>query len=188
MYCPACGSNNAADVKFCTRCGTNLGVVFDALSGRPSAQAELDERMVRLFKEYYRGRNSVIVGTAATLIALFKMVLFALIGLPPRTDFLGTLAALLMVYGLVGIVWGIARWSNSTSEIKAIERATSRASFRAGDDRPHLLATEPDSIRSGVLSTDPIMSSASVTEQTTRQLDERRNAQPPAVRDQQQDR
>jgi uncharacterized membrane protein YvbJ len=34
MYCPSCGSNNQPEIKFCTRCGTNLGVVSEALTGK----------------------------------------------------------------------------------------------------------------------------------------------------------
>src|SRR2546423_13513471 len=103
MYCPSCGSNNQAEVKFCTRCGTNLAVVSDALSllrlsnpqgqkggtkpalcsdalsGKAADPSPLDERLVKLFKDYYRSRNSVIIGSIASAIALFKMILFALV-------------------------------------------------------------------------------------------------------------
>jgi uncharacterized membrane protein YvbJ len=34
VFCPSCSSHNQDEVKFCTRCGTNLGVVSDALGGR----------------------------------------------------------------------------------------------------------------------------------------------------------
>src|SRR6266849_6228246 len=120
VYCPGCGSNNQDGLKFCTRCGTNLGVVSDALSGRPADKSEIDERLVKLFKDYYRGRNSIIIGGVASLIALFKAVLFALIGLPARTDFLATLAAMLLLYGIISLLWGLAKWNNSVSEIRAL--------------------------------------------------------------------
>jgi len=174
MYCPNCASDNQEDAKFCRHCGANLGVVADALSGRPAEQSQIDERMVSLFKDYYRGRNSVVIGGIATFIALFKMVMFALINLPPRADFLGIVTLLLLIYGLLGLVWGIAAWSNSTSEIKAIERAASRgASLGRTKDRPGLPSGEPVSLRTGDASTDPLGVPGSVTEQTTRQLAER---------------
>ncbi len=180
MYCPSCSSHNQDEVKFCTRCGTNLGVVSDALSGKLASQSQVDERLVKLFKDYYRGRNSVIIGGVASAVALFKVVLFALLGVPTKPDFLATLAAMLLLYGIIAMIWGIARWNNSASEIKAIERAGSQgASLRSAQDHPGLLSGEPASIRTGVLSTDPIDSPASVTEQTTRLLDERGYARPP---------
>jgi hypothetical protein len=100
--------------------------------------------------------------------------MFALIGLPPRTDFLGTLAALLLLYGLISLVWGIARWNNSASEIKAIERSASLgASPRSAEHAPGLPSSEPVSMRTEARSTDPIQP-GSVTEQTTRQLEQSR--------------
>lgn len=180
MYCPSCSSHNQDEVKFCTRCGTNLGVVSDALSGKLASQSQVDERLVKLFKDYYRGRNSVIIGGVASAVALFKVVLFALLGIPTRADFLATMAAMLLLYGIIAMIWGIARWNNSASEIKAIERAGSQgASFHPAGDHPGLLPGEPARIGVRALSTDPIPSQASVTEQTTRQLDERGYAPSP---------
>jgi hypothetical protein len=180
MYCPSCSSHNQDDVKFCTRCGTNLGLVSDALSGKLSSQSQVDERLVNLFKDYYRGRNSIIIGAVASGVALFKVVLFALLGLPVKADALGTLAGILLFYGVIAMIWGIAKWNNSASEFKAIDRAGSQgASLRSAEDHPALLSGEPASIRTGVLSTDPIESPASVTEQTTRLLDEHGHDQSP---------
>ena len=179
MFCPTCGSNNQDEVKFCTRCGTNLGVVSDALTGKLGSQSQIDERLVKLFKDYYRGRNSVIIGGVASAIALFKVVVFALLGVPVRADFLATLAAMLLLYGVIAMIWGVARWNNAASEIKAIERARlQNASFPPGDARAGLLSGEPASIRTGALATDQIASPASITEETTRLLGEHGYEQP----------
>ncbi len=172
MYCPSCGSNNQNEVKFCRRCGVNLGVVSDALSGRPAEQSQIDERMVNLFKDYYRGRNAVIIGTTASLIASFKVTLFALIGLPAGTGFLGTLAGMFLFFGVIALVWGIAKWNNAASEIKAIGRAAAAGkSLRPAEDHAGLLSGEATDIRDAVPSTDPLGFPGSVTEKTTRQLD-----------------
>jgi hypothetical protein len=172
MYCPSCGSNNQDELKFCRRCGVNLGVVSEALSGRPAEQSQIDERMVKVFKDYYRGRNAVIIGGAASLIALFKVTLFALVGLPAATGFLGTLAGMLFFFGAIALVWGIAKWNNASSEIKAIGRAsTAGKSLRPAEDQVSLLPGESTGIHDVAPSTDPLMFPVSVTEQTTRQLD-----------------
>jgi len=136
--------------------------------------------MVSLFKDYYAGRNSVIIGGVACAIALFKAVLFALINVPVKADFLSTIAALLLVYGLIALIWGAGKWNNAASEIKAIERAASKdTSLRSSEDHTGLISGEPARIRLGALSTDQMNSPGSVTEQTTRQLDERGYAKPP---------
>jgi len=180
MYCPSCGSHNQDEVKFCTRCGTNLGVVSDALSGKLASHSPIDERMVNLFKDYYSGRNSVIIGGVACAIALFKAVLFALISVPVKPDFLSTIAALLLAYGLIALIWGAGKWNNAASEIKAIERAASQdTSLRSSEDHPGLLSGEPARMGLRALSTDAMNSPGSVTEQTTRQLDERGYAKSP---------
>ena len=170
VYCPSCGSNNQDEVKFCRRCGVNLGVVSDALSGRPAEQSRIDERMVKVFKDYYRGRNAVIIGAVASLVALFKVTLFALVGLPAATGFLGTLAGMFFFFGVIALVWGTAKWNNAASEIKAIARAAGAGkSSRPTEDHVGLLQAEPAHIRDNA-STDPLGFPASVTEQTTRHL------------------
>ena len=174
MYCPACSAHNQDDVRFCTRCGANLGVVSDALSGKLVAQSPIDERLVKLLKDYYRGRNSMIIGAAAAGIALFKVALFEFLGLPTRPDALGTLAAILLFYGVVALIWGATRWNNSASEIKAIERAASLGALESKDKQPGLLPAEAGGVRTGEVSAGPVTFPGSATEHTTRQLGERR--------------
>jgi len=177
MYCPSCSSHNQDEVKFCTRCGTNLGVVSDALSGKVASPSQIDERMVNLFKDYYSGRNSVIIGSVVCAIVLFKVVLFALFSLTAKADFLAYIAAFLLVYGIIALIWGAGKWNNAASEIKAIERAGLQGtSLRSPEDHPELRSGEPARLSFGALSTDPIDSPGSVTEQTTRQLSERADA------------
>lgn len=174
MFCPNCGANNQPEVKYCTRCGTNLSVVSDALTGKLPSHSPIDERLVTLYKDYYRGRNSMIIGASASLVALFKVVLFALLGLPTRVNFLSTLAAMLLIYGFIALIWGAGKWNNSASEIKAIERAASPGAALKPAENHLLLSDESAGIRTGSLSAEPVSFPGSVTEQTTRQLEQSR--------------
>ena len=173
MYCPSCSSHNQDEVKFCTRCGTNLAVVSDALSGKLASQSQIDERTVNLFKDYYAGRNSVIIGSVVCAIVLFKVVLFALVRFPAEAGFLSTLAAFLLVYGIIALIWGAGKWNNAASEIKAIERAGLQGTSLRSSEDSGLPSGESARISFGAHSTDPIAVPGSVTEQTTRQLSER---------------
>ncbi len=40
MFCPKCGTKNPEDGKFCRKCGTDLGNVTDALSGKLSSGSD----------------------------------------------------------------------------------------------------------------------------------------------------
>jgi len=175
MYCPKCGSNNQDKIKFCTRCGMNLAVVSDAVSGKPAGQSQLDERMVNLFKDYYRGRNGLIIGAAICALVAITVILAAMFHFAEKGDLLSTIAGFLLVYGIIVFIWGAGKWNESASEIKAIERAAAAkgTSLPAAETRPALSTGEPASIHVEAFSTDPIEMSVSVTEQTTRALDGR---------------
>src|SRR5205814_8397950 len=71
--------------------------------------------------------NSVIIGSVACAIALFKAVLFALISVPVKADFLSTIAALLLVYGLIALIWGARKRSEEhTSELQSLRHLVCR--------------------------------------------------------------
>jgi hypothetical protein len=167
-------------LKYCPRCGTNLAVVSDALAGRSSDPSQLDERMVKVFKDYYRGRNGVIIGAVVTAVATFKIVLFSLVPFAAAGGgILSTLTTIMFIYGIIALFFGAGLWSNSSSEIKAIERAASKGPLlhpkedRVGRLTTGRLSSAPGSITAEALSNDQINSPGSVTEQTTRELEER---------------
>lgn len=171
MYCPSCGSNNQDERKFCTRCGTNLGVVSDALAGRPTSGIETDERMVKLLKDYYRSRPMTLLGAAGSALSLFKLAGVFLLGFPEKMMPIAAVALGFFFLSLYAFIWGLIRWNNSTSELKALGTSPSglRESIAAGN-KP---STTERAIEATAYSTDPIKTRGSVTEQTTRQLDER---------------
>ncbi|MGH9947283.1 MAG: zinc-ribbon domain-containing protein [Pyrinomonadaceae bacterium] len=44
MFCPKCGTKNPEDGKFCRSCGTDLGNVSDALTGKLAKPTEIVDR------------------------------------------------------------------------------------------------------------------------------------------------
>ncbi|MEK6407443.1 MAG: zinc-ribbon domain-containing protein [Acidobacteriota bacterium] len=173
MYCPSCGSNNQEDVKFCNRCGTNLAVVSDALAGNQTGALETDERMVKLLKDYYRSRRMTIIGGVASLIALFKLTIILLIGFPEKLMLLAALAGCLFLYGIVSLMWGLHKWNDSSSEIKALGISPPKGKRLAAAPEQLRLAAEQASISTPRFTTDPIKIPGSVTEETTHLLEER---------------
>jgi len=172
MYCPSCGSNNQDELKFCTRCGTNLGVVSDALAGKPTARLKPDERIVRLLKDYYRRRPMTLIGAAGSVLSLFKLAGVFLLGFPDKMMPIAILAIGFFFLSLYAFIWGLIRWNNSSSEIKALGSSPSK--LRQSITADHQLTTTEPGISTRVYSTDPIKTPGSVTEQTTHLLEEAR--------------
>ena len=171
MYCPNCGSSNQAEIKFCTRCGVNLDVVSDALRGRTPDANETDERIVKLLKDYYRGRRMTIIAGAATLIALFKLAVLLLMGFPDKLIGLTALLTGLLLFGLFALIWGMIKWNDSSSEIKALGYSPKRA--KALPPVPAQLRFEAERGPFAVArSTDSMAIPHSVTEHTTHLFDD----------------
>lgn len=180
MYCPNCGSNNQAETKYCTRCGTNLGIVADALSGKFSESSEIDERNTKLLTDYYRGRLSMLIGVLSIIAATLILLLLQFVGGP---KILNALSIAGIIYGAIAIAWGVEKWSDSSGEIQALGY-TPREMKKRRSDRAEVARLEIEAPKSertismpgsrpGAYSTDPIAMPPTVTEQTTRELDER---------------
>src|SRR5262249_5495373 len=120
MYCPNCGSQNQDELKFCTRCGTNLGIVSEALAGKFDNIIQRDERLVKLLTNYYRGRRGAIIGFIASAICVFKMTLLLLLGNPEKLAFLLVLFLTLLFLSLLWLIWGALKWVNAGSELQAL--------------------------------------------------------------------
>lgn len=173
MYCPNCGSNNQAGIRFCTRCGTNLAVVSEALSGKAADHAPADDRIVKLLKDYYRGRRATFLGAPLFACGVIMLTGFFVANLPDSLSALFLLPLISTVYGAISSFWGISHWMDSSSELKALgydnlKMALPRPAQSALAQPP----VEIETARSKVYATDPI-EPGSVTEQTTNLLEER---------------
>ena len=171
MYCPNCGSNNQAGIKFCTRCGTNLAVVSEALSGR-TGQPAADDRVVKLLKDYYSGRRATFLGTPLLACGVTMLTGFFVANLPDNLSALFLLPLISTVYGAISTFSGISRWMDSSSELKALgyddpKKAAPRPAKSALAAQP----AELETAGSKGYVTDPI-EPGSVTEQTTNLLEE----------------
>jgi hypothetical protein len=124
-----------------------------------------------LLKDYYRSRRMMIIGSAASLISLFKLALLMVLGFPEKLIPLLVLSAGLLAYGLFALIWGISKWNNSSSELKALDVSPSKPKYLSSQ-RGNELAGSPLSIEVQDHSTSSISNPASVTEGTTNLLDD----------------
>ena len=177
MYCPTCGSQNQDELKFCTRCGTNLSIVADALSGKLDAPAQIDERLVRLLKHYFRGRRNALIGFALGVIGASKLGIAALLNtadLPINLFMIifNSVFAALFLFGIIWFIIGTAKWNNASSELKALGYDNPQDALPKMKRQSAALPEPSTTMVVKNLDTDSIKEPVNVTEQTTRQLTE----------------
>lgn len=166
MYCPSCGSDNKADMRFCTRCGTNLGVVSEALTGKLQTRAADNEHTAKVMRDYYKGRKDTITGATLILAGLLIMAILVASGMKAVGAFF--IIFWMFIWGAASLAGGLGKWIASSAQMKAFGIG-SQSQFQ-GPSAPPLI--EPPSRQPLGFSTGPV-DFPSVTEQTTRQLNER---------------
>ena len=80
---------------------------------------------------------------------------------------------------LIAFVWGVVKWNNSSSEIKALGFSPSKGKTLPATPEQLRLPDDPASIGKPVYTTDPIALQSSVTEHTTHLLEEDNETPPP---------
>ena len=173
MYCPQCAHENQADIKFCTRCGTNLGLVSEALGRKLAGGAHIDERVAKVIKDYYHGRRDTITGLVLLPAAVKAIALLILFGLPPVASFF--IVSWMMFWGIASLASGLGKWVAASGELKALGYQPTSSKlwlrlqkFLSRGDSP--LPT--DSL------TERVEIPVSVTEHTTRELEARGRVTP----------
>jgi hypothetical protein len=167
MYCPSCGFNNQAEVKFCTRCGTNLGVISDALTGKLSTRTADDELRTKLMRDFYRGRKDTITGATLILAGLLIMAILMGAGMHGVGAFF--VIFWMFIWGAASLAGGLGKWIASSAELKSLGIG-SQSQLQGGYQRP-LIEPGKEGESSG-FSTGPVEFPGSATEQTTRQLNQ----------------
>ena len=173
MYCPNCGGNNNAETKFCTRCGTNLGVVSDALSGRAGTGGQLDERVLKIIKEYYKGRRDTITGLVLIPAAVKMIALLMLLGMKPILAFF--IVSWMIFWGIAALAGGLGKWIGAAGEMKALGHQIPKGKLQVRAERLLSRPAGKDDYSTGPVSgsvSTPVFVPVSVTEQTTRTLEE----------------
>lgn len=172
MYCPKCGSENQSEVKFCTRCGTNLAIVTDALSGRLGSSV-IDERIMKLIKAYNAGRRDFITGSVLIPAAMLIWMILGLTKLGFMPSFF--IICWMFFWGIPSLAVGISKMLAASSEMKAFGYDLKQGFIAASALRQSLPVAHDENVISPTnrLSTDPLDFPGSATEQTTRQLEEK---------------
>jgi hypothetical protein len=126
--------------------------------------------MVDLLKDYYRSRRGIWIGGALSAAMMMKIAWILLTGYSQAfmPYFLVGLIA-----GVLALVWGLVKWNNSSSEIKAIERVRHIEIVSRSPKRAELESNEPIAIDT---------SDKVTKDQTTRNIEERLYVPPGEIR------
>jgi hypothetical protein len=196
MFCPQCGTGQPADLKFCKSCGVNLSAVRQAVATRDTAQqfdwsktwvAEMllsrDEQEKRkrereggLYAEYLRSKEikaGVITSFIGIGVMIFLYVLMQgiiLSGQNPPGD--NEILSRIWVAGLIPLCVGLGLLTNGVFVSKRLiemakrelQSADARRRIEGGRDTSDARAVPAEWYDAGA-------PKASVTEHTTRQLE-----------------
>jgi hypothetical protein len=177
MYCPNCAHENQPDIKFCTRCGTNLAVVSEALRENVAGNAVIDVRLAKVIKDYYHGRRDTITGLVLLPAAVKAVSLLILFGLSPVASLF--IVSWMFFWGIASLASGLGKWVAASGEMKAL--GYTPPSSKLWTRVQKLLSSAPTSeeaTRSTNTLAERVEIPVSVTEHTTRELEARSHATP----------
>ena len=180
MYCPNCAHENQPDIKFCTRCGTNLAVVSEVLGSKLAGSNKvIDERLAEVIKDYYRGRRDTITGLVLLPAAVKAIFLLNMFGLPPIASFF--IVSWMVFWGIAALAGGLGKWIAASGEMKALGYTPPSSKLWIGAQKLLSSAsTREGARRSTNKLAERIEIPASVTEHTTRELEARGRVTPTA--------
>ena len=177
MFCPRCGQQAAEEVSFCSRCGLPLGAAAGLVEagGRLDPDAAQGEANVGLTPRQRGTRKGLMIVAGGLLFFVIVAVLNTI-----KDDFFPVLilAGLIMTAGVMRMLYGLLLEEHAPAK-KSPERSAAdatpkrvREAARAAE-LPHA-RTVPASVyaRPGADTSDMAAAPPSVTENTTRLLDE----------------
>ncbi|HWN99017.1 MAG TPA: zinc ribbon domain-containing protein [Blastocatellia bacterium] len=173
MYCPNCAHENQPDIKFCTRCGTNVGVVSEALTKVVGSSKVIDERLAKVIKDYYHGRRDTITGLVLLPAAVKAISLLIMLGLPPVASFF--VISWMVFWGIAALAGGLGKWVAASGEMKALGYTPPSSKLWM---RTQKLLSRGDPARATNDLAERVEIPSSVTEHTTRELEARGRVTP----------
>lgn len=156
MFCPKCGSETTADVKFCRMCGTDVGLVSQVLTGQLPVQQAQGRATRESAQLVSKAITSSFTGLGFVAVALC-ILMFAPAG------HLWWFWMLIPAFALLGS--GVAEYVR----YRTMTQIGGRDGAREAGERTRYERELMDGDFAGPLPP------ASVTENTTRHLDERAN-------------
>lgn len=183
MFCPRCGQQAAEEVRFCSRCGLPLDAAAEIVTseGRPEWLAAREEEGASPLTPRQRGTRKglmimsggLVFSLVAALLTAFKEDLFPFL----------VLAGVLLTIGVMRLLYGLLLEEHAPKKRPAKHPAVKaadddaelkRAAPRAGELPPARSVPASFYASASADTSDMTGSPPSVTESTTRLLDEQK--------------
>lgn len=178
MFCPQCGQQQAADkVRFCSRCGFQLGTVGELLKSNGNAP---ERRFAGGAAESPR-RRGVRQGVMTMMIGIFLVPFFFVLSeLVGTSDELGMLGLVAFFAGLLRLVYAFFEDGASPRLSQGVDEFSGQPSFerpnwRATPELPEAQGAEARAYVPPRTDTADLSARPSVIEGTTRLLGDERN-------------
>jgi hypothetical protein len=181
MFCPQCGQQQLSEaVRFCSRCGFQLGAVSGLLASGGVPLAELAAAEGPAVES--ARRRGMRQGGVMILFGIFLMPMFAilheLLGTPDKLPLIGVLffmgGLLRLIYALVFEEGSLRRRKGSTAPNAYAPGQFGAGGYGAAGGLPPAQGTPAQGYVPPRVNTSEIGYRPSVTESTTRLLDEQR--------------
>ena len=180
MFCPRCGQQAAEGVSFCSRCGLPLDAAAEivASGGVAAAEAAVREPAATLTPRQRGTRKGLIIVIAGALFFIVAALLTAFL----RDELfpLMIIAGVVLVIGVARMLYGLLLEEDAPPRKKSKRGEGSRAELgrtpaRAGELPPARFVPASVYAKPGADTSD-MAAPQSVTEQTTRLLEEEEGA------------
>ena len=181
MFCPRCGQQAAEEVRFCSRCGLPLDAALEVVEagGRPDWELAKTGATGGLTPRQRGVRKGLMIVAGGILLFVVIAILTAI-----KEDFFPflILAGLILTVGVMRILYGLLLEEHKANRKPAAHLPAARAAelgqgSARGTELPHA-RTIPAALytKPGADTSDMAASPLSVTEGTTRLLDEEEGA------------
>ena len=118
----------------------------------------------------------MLIGGVASALSLFKLAGPFLLGFPEKMIPIVILSLGFLLLSLAAFIWGLVKWNNSSSEIKALGISPSRGRSLGAPQKHSLTPGSQSVVDAPAVATGSISSQESVTEHTTHLLDDDDNS------------
>lgn len=175
MFCPRCGQQAAEEVSFCSRCGLPLGAAAELVETGGSPAPETAATNVGLTPRQRGTRKGLMITAGGVLFFVMVAILTTF-----KEDFFPflILAGLIITAGIMRLLYGLLLEENAPAK-KPLKPTLAREAARAAELPPARTIPANAYARPGADTSDMAAAPYSVTESTTRLLDEDEAARRP---------